>query len=185
MRILLKLALDIDAEAAWRALHSPAALAELYGPLLNVEPMAGGGMPTRWTDGADAPVRYSSFGMGLGAHLIAVHDRRTTDGHGEVRILRDTGIPLTGPLATLDVWDHQMAVAPLPGDPARTLWRERLVIGGRAAPALWAPLWAAWQWRGARLKRLAPTWAFDPPPAEPDAVGPAEPEDAEAGAADE
>ncbi|MFL0411307.1 hypothetical protein ACH0AH_09025 [Microbacterium paludicola] len=168
MRILQKLVLEVDPDAAWRALHSPAALAELYGPLLRVESMASEGLPTRWTDGADAPVRYSSFRMGLGAHLISVHDRTTTDSRGEVRILRDCGIPLTGPLASLDVWDHQMAVAPAPGDPTRTLWRERLVIGGLAAPALWGPLWAMWQWRGARLKRLAPTWAFDPAPADPD-----------------
>ena len=42
------------------------------------------------------------------------------------------------------------------------LWRERLVIGGRAAPALWPVLWATWQWRGARLRSLARTWAHDP-----------------------
>jgi hypothetical protein len=169
MRILQKLALDIDPDAAWRALHSPAALSELYGPLLRVESMATAPLPTRWTDGADAPVRYSSLGIGLGAQLISLHDRVVADANGEVRILRDSGIPLTGPLASLDVWDHQMAVAPLPGDPSRTLWRERLVIGGPAAPALWAPLWAMWQWRGARLKRLAPTWAFDPELAPSDA----------------
>ena len=33
MRILLKLVIDCDADAAWRALHSPRAVAELYGPL--------------------------------------------------------------------------------------------------------------------------------------------------------
>ncbi|HJL46209.1 MAG TPA: hypothetical protein RMG45_10255, partial [Polyangiaceae bacterium LLY-WYZ-15_(1-7)] len=64
-----------------------------------------------------------------------------------VRIIRDSGMPLTGPLAVLDVWDHQMAVSPLPD--GRTLWRERLVIGGAAAPALWPGLWALWQWRAA------------------------------------
>ena len=160
MRILLKLVLDIDADAAWRALHSQAALAELYGPLLRVEHLAPAG-PTL-ADGDDAPVRYSSLGVSLGSHLISVHDRRKTDTHGDVRILRDSGIPLTGALASLDVWDHQMAVAPLPGDPTRTLWRERLVIGGAWAPVLWAPLWALWQWRGARLKAIAPTWAYEP-----------------------
>lgn len=185
MRILQKLALDIDADAAWRALHSPAALAELYGPLLNVESMATGPLPTRWTHGDDAPVRYSSFGLGLGAHLISLHDRTRTDAHGEVRILRDSGIPLTGPLASLDVWDHQMAVAPLPGDPTRTLWRERLVIGGLAAPALWGPLWAVWQWRGARLKRLAPTWAFDPEPSDEIRPAPDQPGADASGSADD
>lgn len=162
MRILQKLVLDVDADAAWRAVHSPAALAELYGPLLQLESMTGAGMPTRWTDGDDAPVRYRALGMGLGAHLISLHDRTAGDAHGEVRILRDCGIPLTGPLARLDVWDHQMAVSPAPGDPTRTLWRERLVIGGLAAPVLWGPLWALWQWRSVRLKRLAPTWAYEP-----------------------
>jgi len=169
MRILLKLVLDIDADAAWRALHSQAALAELYGPLLRVEALAAP-VPTV-ADGDDVPVRYSTLGVGVGSHLISVHDRRKTDTNGDVRILRDSGIPLTGPLASLDVWDHQMAVCPLPGDPSRTLWRERLVIGGGWAPALWAPLWAMWQWRGARLKSLAPTWAFDPQPLHADAVG--------------
>jgi len=56
-----------------------------------------------------------------------------------------------------------MAVSPAPGDPGRTLWRERLVIGGAAAPALWPVLWAVWQWRAARLRSLARTWAYDPP----------------------
>ncbi|GAB3284390.1 hypothetical protein B5M43_012225 [Microbacterium sp. MEC084] len=170
MRILQKLVLDIDADAAWRALHSPAALAELYGPLLRVEAMAADGLPVRWEHGSDAPVRYSTAGLGLGAHLISMRDRTKTDANGPVRILRDAGIPLTGPLAGLDAWDHQMAVAPLPGDPSRTLWRERLVIRGAVAPLLWPALWAVWQWRGARLKRLAPTWAYDGEPVEPDAA---------------
>ena len=39
---------------------------------------------------------------------------------------------------------------------------QNIVIGGGAAPALWPVLWATWQWRGARLRALAPTWAHDP-----------------------
>ena len=57
---------------------------------------------------------------------------------------------------------EQMAVSPAPGQPGKTLWRDRLVIGGRAAPVLWPMLWAAWQWRGARIRSLAPSWAHDP-----------------------
>lgn len=165
MRVLLKLVLDCDADAAWRALHSPRAIAELYGPLVDLVPLDPGGLPSRWEPGADAGVEMAITGsIPLGRQLIHVNDRETTDpGTGEtVRILRDTGIPLSGPLAALDVWDHQMAVSPAPGDPRKTLWRDRLVIGGRAAPALWPALWAAWQWRGARLRALAPTWAHDP-----------------------
>ena len=62
------------------------------------------------------------------------------------------------------VREADVVVSPAPGDPLRTLWRERLVIGGAAAPALWPVLWATWQWRGARLRALAPTWAHDPEP---------------------
>ena len=171
MRILLKLVLDCDADAAWRALHSPRAIADLYGPLLDLAPMDAAGMPTRLEPGADVPVRMTLGAVGgdgargglpLGDQLIHVSERTVRDARGTVRIFRDSGIPLTGPLAALDVWDHQMAVSPAPGDPAKTLWRDRLVIGGAAAPALWPLLWSTWQWRGARIKALAPTWAHDP-----------------------
>lgn len=161
MRILLKFPIDCDADAAWRALHSPAALAELYGPLLSMAPL---GDSPRLEAGTDAAVALSSFGIPLGRQLITVTDRAVESTDGEVRILRDSGMPLTGPLAALDVWDHQMAVSPLPD--GRTLWRERLVIGGRAAPLLWPGLWAVWQWRAARIRALAPGWAFDPDPVE-------------------
>ncbi len=163
MRIMLKLVLDCDADAAWRALHSPRAVAELYGPLLEMSPMDAGGLPTRLESGADVPVQLRAAGLGLGQQLIHVSDRRVESADGEVRVMRDSGIPLTGPLSALDVWDHQMAVSPAPGDPDRTLWRERLVIGGAAAPAFWPVLWGVWQWRAGRLRTLARTWAFDPP----------------------
>ncbi|MEZ5189059.1 MAG: hypothetical protein R2723_10925 [Microbacterium sp.] len=184
MRIMLKLVLDCDADAAWRALHSPRAIADLYGPFVDLAPMDAAGMPSRLEPGADVPVRMTigagapgvpvgaggrGGGLSLGEQLIHVSERTVRDAHGEVRIFRDSGIPLTGPLATLDVWDHQMAVSPAPGDPAKTLWRDRLVIGGRSAPALWPVLWATWQWRGARLRALAPTWAHDPEFAHDDA----------------
>jgi hypothetical protein len=163
MRILLKLVLDCDADAAWRALHSPRVIAELYGPLLEMEPLTE--PPTSFEAGTDLPVQLTAAGaVPVGRQLISVSERETTDAHGRVRIFRDSGIPLTGPLATLDVWDHQMAVSVAPDDPGKTLWRDRLVIGGAAAPALWPMLWAAWQWRGARLRTLAPTWAHDPTP---------------------
>lgn len=170
MRVLLKLLLDCDADAAWRALQSPRAVTELYGPLFEVRSTEHDGLPVRWENGADAAVEIRLGGIvPLGTQLIAVHERSTTDRNGTVRIGRDTGMPLTGLLGSLDVWDHQMAVSPAPGDPSRTLWRDRLVIGGPTAAALWPLLWATWQWRGARLRALAPTWAHDPAPAAADA----------------
>jgi hypothetical protein len=165
VRILLKFVIDCDVDAAWRALHSPRAVAELYGPLLHVQPLLDAEFPSSWEPGADAGVQLSLGGLvPMGRQLISVSDREVTDEHGEVWIFRDSGMPLTGPLAGLDVWDHQMAVSSAPGDPSRTLWRDRLVIRGGIAPLLWPALWATWQWREARVKALAPSWAHDPEP---------------------
>lgn len=161
MRILLKLVIDCDADAAWRALHSPRALAELDGPFLTHDALTE--LPTSWTAGAEAIVDLALGPVPLGRQLIDISEMQRLHRGERVRILRDTGIPLAGPLAALDVWDHQMAVSRAPGDPRRTLWRERLVIGGRAAPALWPALWTVWQWRAGRLRALAPTWAHDTP----------------------
>jgi hypothetical protein len=170
MRVLLKFVVDCDADAAWRALHSPTALAELYGPLLEMRPLEP--LPTSWEPGGETAVDLRLGGsIPLGRQLIAVSDRVLASREGDVRVLRDSGIPLAGPLAALDVWDHQMAVSPAPGDASRTLWRERLVIGGRAAPLLWPGLWATWQWRATRIRALAPTRAHDPESGPPDAPG--------------
>lgn len=163
MRILLKLVIDCDADAAWRAVHSPRAVAELYGPLMQLSPMDPQGLPTAWESGTDAPVQLSVAGLvPVGRQLIHVSERTVQDANGPVRIFRDSGIPLTGPLASLDVWDHQMAISAAPEDPTKTLWRDRLTIGGPTALALWPMLWATWQWRAARIAAMAPTWAHDP-----------------------
>jgi hypothetical protein len=168
MRILLKLVIDCDAEAAWRALHSPRAVAELYGPVLAMTPLDDA-LPTSWESGAEADVQLSLAGaVPLGRQMIHASDRFTEDVNGAVRIFRDSGRPLSGPLAALKIWDHQMAISPAPGDPTKTLWRDRLVIGGAVAPAMWPMLWATWQWRAARIRALAPTWAYDPPEAPDD-----------------
>ena len=53
----------------------------------------------------------------MGRQLIHASERFVDEPDGRVRIFRDSGIPLTGPLASLDVWDHQMAISPAPGDP--------------------------------------------------------------------
>ncbi|WP_292831694.1 hypothetical protein [Microbacterium sp.] len=163
MRILLKLVIDCDADAAWRAVHSPRAVAELYGPLMDLSPLDAHGLPPTWEPGGDVPVQLTLAGiMPMGRQLIHFSERTAQDANGSVRIFRDSGIPLTGPLANLDVWDHQMAISPAPGDPTKTLWRDRLTIGGPAAIIAWPMLWATWQWRAARIRAMAPTWAHDP-----------------------
>lgn len=165
MRVLQKFTIDCDVDAAWRALHSPRAVAELYGPLIDLDPLDPEGLPTSWEPGGEVGVGLSLAGiLPLGRQLIHVSDVAMTDPRdgSAVRVFRDSGIPISGPLAGLDVWDHQIAVSPAPGDPTRTLWRDRLVIGGALAPAVWPVLWSLWQWRAMRVRALAPGWAHDP-----------------------
>ncbi len=158
MRIQLKTVLDCEADVAWRALRSPAALREIYAPLLAMRPEDE--LPTMW-QATSAEVALSLAGIvPTGRQRIDISfDDHRRDG---VRILVDDGRPLTGPLALLRSWRHRMAVAPAPDDHGKTLYRDRLDIGGAAAPALWFPLWTVWQWRASRLAELAPTWAYDP-----------------------
>ena len=95
MRILLKFVIDCDVDAAWRALHSPRAVAELYGPLLHVQPLVQTEFPSSWEPGADAGVQLSLAGLvPMGRQLISVSDREVTDEHGAVWIFRDSGMPM-------------------------------------------------------------------------------------------
>lgn len=163
MRIVLKFTIGCDADTAWRALHSPRVVGELYAPLLQMQPLLPQGLPERWTPGDEVPVRLAAFGrIPVGTQLIHISDRTVDAPDGAVRILRDSGIPLTGPLAGLDVWDHQMAVSAQPGRPDRTLWRDRLTFGGPTAALLWPVLWVSWQARALRVRALARRWARDP-----------------------
>ena len=159
MHVQLKLILDCDPDAAWRAIKSPTVLTELYGPLLQPESQEGA-FPTIWGPGSHA-VTLKALGLvPVGGQDIRLDfQEKRPDG---VRIMHDSGAPLSGPLTLLTRWDHRMAIAPAPGDPTKTLYRDRLEIAGAVAPALWYPLWSLWQWRGARMVQMAPTWAFDP-----------------------
>ncbi|WP_254367475.1 hypothetical protein [Microbacterium sp. NC79] len=161
---MLKFEIHCDVDAAWRAIHSPQVASELYGPILAMTPWSS--VPPAWEHGDNAAVALSVAGLPLGKQFISISDREQTHAGRRVRIMRDSGIPLTGMLSSLDVWDHQMAVSAVPCHPDRTLWRDRLTIGGATAPLLWPALWAVWQWRQLRITQLAPSWAFDPPPNE-------------------
>ena len=163
MRVLLKFTIDCDPDTAWRAVRSPHVVSDLYAPLLQLQPLVPSALPERWSDGDQVAVRLSLFGrIPVGSQFLHLNERHVAEPGGTVHILRDSGIPLTGPLGTLDVWDHQMAVSALPGDPSRTLWRDRLTIGGPTAALLWPVLWGSWQARALRVRALAAGWASDP-----------------------
>lgn len=169
MRVLLKEILDCPPDAAWRAIRSPAVLREVSSPLVSMESLGDEGFPTVWESG-EHPVALRGLGLvPLGEQVVRL-TLATTRPDG-VRILRDTGRGVSGSLAAVTLWDHQMAIAPDPADPARTLYRDQLVFrAGPATLALWPAFWLFWQWRMRRLRQLAPTWRLDlgadiwPPP---------------------
>lgn len=158
MRVLLKHALDIDADAAWRALQSPAVFQEVSAPWFAASSLEGG-FPTRWGLGSHE-VALDAFGiLPVGAQEITLSYRRVPSQPG-VRILRDSGGPLSGALRVVTSWEHKMAVSPLPD--GRTLFRDQLTFdAGAMNLAVWPTLWALWQWRGSRIRALAPGWRYD------------------------
>lgn len=160
MRVLLKLTLDCTPDAAWRALRSPAVLREVVAPWLDFSSLESGGLPTTWPEGRHRVRALAFRRFPAGDELVDVsYPGGLPTG---VRMLRDGGGAIAGPLALFDRWDHRMAVSELPD--GRTLYRDQLLAHAGALDLVaWYPTWAFWQWRGMRLKQLAPTWSFDPP----------------------
>ncbi|EAR25742.1 hypothetical protein A20C1_07678 [marine actinobacterium PHSC20C1] len=156
MRVLLKLVLDCDPDDAWRAIRSPHVFQEVSHPLTQFKSLEVGGFPELWQPG-EHPVKVSAFGrFTIGQQIIRIS---FDDDEPGIRIMRDTGRGLSGPLALVSQWNHSMAISATPD--GRTLYRDRLNFNaGLLSPLVWPMYWAFWQWRGAALKRLAPTWSW-------------------------
>ena len=157
---MLKLLLDTDPDSAWHALRSPAVFREVGAPWLQFDSLEPGGFPTEWPGGRH---RLDALALGrvpVGEDAI---DLSFPGGLPEgVRMVRDGGGGVSGAMALLTHWQHRMAVSPDPAGTGRTLYRDRLEFGaGALTAAAWYPLWAFWQWRGVRLRQLAPTWRYD------------------------
>ena len=154
MRVLLKLELDCEVDAAWRAIRSPTVLSAVSFPFTSFESLEQGGFPPLWPEG-DHLVQVRALGLWeVGQQVIGV---RYPAQRGDVQVMRDAGGGISGPLALVTRWQHTMAVSPLPN--GRTLYRDQLVFGaGPLTVALWPVYWAFWQWRAFGLRRLAPGW---------------------------
>ena len=161
MRVLLKYVLDCDPDAAWRALRSPAVFREVSAPFVTVDSLEPQGFPTIWEPGVHPVVMKGAGLVPMGEQIIDLSFVERADG---VRIIHDSGGGVSGPVELLSTWDHRMAVAPDPAGSGGTLYRDQLTIGaGLLTPAVWYGTWVFWQWRGHRIRELAPTWSYDPP----------------------
>ena len=167
--MLLKLILDCDPDAAWRALQSPTVFREVALPWVDFRSGDPAGFPTVW-DGREHRVAVRALGaVTVGTQAIRLDTLRSADPRErDTRVLRDSGGGTGGVLAAVPHLDHRMAIAPDPAGPdsdgrIRTLYRDRLIVrAGLLTPVAWYALWAFWQWRGVRLRQLAPSWAYDP-----------------------
>ena len=153
--VFLRFTLDTTPDAAWDALQSPAVFRKASAPLIRVRSLEKGGFPERWSEGKPHDVRLSLLGIFPIGHqriLVSLGERP-----GGVRMIVDKGAGLSGFLRVMPKWDHRMAVSAT--DDGRTLFRDRLAVrAGLLTPLVWISMWAFWQVRGARLKKLAPTW---------------------------
>lgn len=161
MRVLLKQTLNCTPDAAWRAMRSPAVLAEVYSPLMELDSLQRGGFPTIWSEGEHPVYLYGCGLVPMGTQTIDLAFRRVPD-FPRVRMLRDSGHPTSGILSLITRWEHKIAISDGMASDDTCLYRDQLVFSaGAATPLVWPVLWLMWQWRGLKLKRLASTWSLD------------------------
>lgn len=169
MLIRTECALDCSPDAAWDALHRPEVAAQLYAPALQMRPSES--FPARFATGDRRTVELRLLGRWrLGTQLIEIEDRdpadpgaseradptADADSHSGARAMRDRGRPLSGPLAALTRWQHQVTILPAPG--SRAVWRDELSVGGAAAALFGPVLWIMWRVRRWKIRRLARSW---------------------------
>lgn len=176
MHVQLKLALAATPATVVDALANPEVMVAVTRPLVVYRSEEAGGFPTRWTT-APRRVRARILGVlplgrthvSLRFYEIKVPPLSSAPGSGVARVQEDTGRGIDGTFRLLRI-RHRMAVSPLPrssGVVDGTLLRDRMEFhAGVLTPLLWPGLWLVWQWRGLRLRQLAPTWpAPSGPPA--------------------
>lgn len=154
MHVMLKLELDCTPDAAWAALRRPTVFRAVSAPFTTFSSLEPDGFPEQWPEG-DHRVRGKAFGIiPVGEQSIDISYPQPRDG---VRVVRDSGGGVSGPLGLVTYWQHSMAVSELAD--GRTLYRDKLVYdAGLLNFVMWPVFWLFWQWRAARIRRLAPTW---------------------------
>lgn len=152
MRVQLRVHLPVEADILWQALRTPAVFQAVSSPLLAMTSVEPSGLPELWKGDGPHLISISALGLlALGTQTIDASFSLMPDG---TRVMTDAGQPQSGALTAITQWRHRMAVTALPD--GTTLYRDRLDFSaGVLTPLMWLSLWAFWQWRGLRLRRLA------------------------------
>lgn len=155
MHVGLRITLDAPVDAVRDALLSPAVMVAVTKPLLVYRSRDPQGFPPRWVPGTPHPVTASAFGV------VPSGDTHVDLDLYEVRsvpVQRDRGGGTSGLFGRMAI-QHRMATVDVGG--GRTLLLDRLVYRTRSTllgVLLWPGMWVVWQWRGLRMRMLAPGW---------------------------
>ncbi|WFR67369.1 hypothetical protein P9139_01900 [Curtobacterium flaccumfaciens] len=154
MHVGLRITLDAPVDAVRDALLSPAVMVAVTKPLLVYRSRDPQGFPPRWVPGA-APGHGERLRGGAERDTHVDLDVYEVRG---VRVQRDRGGGTSGLFGQMAI-QHRMATVDVGG--GRTLLLDRLVYRTRPAllgVLLWPGMWVVWQWRGLRMRTLAPGW---------------------------
>ena len=150
--------MECPANIAWGAVHDPAVAAKLYWPLLQMRVKSGVQLPQAFVSGSQVDVALYLLGrFCVGSQRITIENLPQVEFAPRTRTMRDAGRPLSGPLALLKYWNHEISICPTRSHTA--IWNDELTIGGIFAPVFFVLLKPMWHWRGAKLRRLARHWA--------------------------
>lgn len=157
MHVQLKLTLAASPDTVRDALANPEVMVAVTRPIVVYRSEEPGGFPRRWDDTAR---RVSARILGV-LPLGRTHVDLRWYQVGDAVVQEDTGRGIDGSFSIMRI-RHRMAVSKAPlssGLPRGTLLRDRLEFhAGVFTPFLWPGLWLMWQWRGFRMRQLAPTW---------------------------
>ncbi len=140
---------------------APRCCARSSRPWLDFSSLEDGGLPTTWPEGVHRVRALAFRRFPAGDELVDVSypgglpdgrahaARRRRRAHRPARGVRSVGPPHGG-LARCPTGARSTATSCSPTPGAIDLMA-------------WYPTWAFWQWRGMRLRQLAPGWAYDPP----------------------
>ncbi|MGR4009161.1 hypothetical protein FW756_01055 [Leucobacter sp. 1207-22] len=157
-RIRTVVLLDCSADIAWGAVHDPAVAAQLYRPMLQMRPKAGRQFPREFVSGSQIDVGIYFLGrFCVGSQRIAIEDSCQATCASAPRTMQDVGKPLSGPLALLRYWHHEISIKP--ASSYTSIWKDELTVGGFFAPLFFVFLQGMWRWRGVKLRKLARLWA--------------------------
>lgn len=160
IRIRLMFLIECSADSAWQAVHTPSVASALYRPLLTMNGR-NGQLPDHFEPGDSVDVTIRALGViPMGAQRIAIDDIEKPAFPPGSRTMRDAGRPLSGPLALLSRWNHEITVLPIGAgtDTGTAAWHDELTIGGLMAPLFALVLAPMWHWRKWKIRRLSRRW---------------------------